>query len=328
MRKPAGRRQRRPPQSTPTPAAGTPTPSGTPAFPWGTPPKPPTRGASQPPLCSDRAGGGRDTQAEQRARERAARPRPPSNRPLPSPSGALVPAPGPGPAGATRWGARYLRVFVEQRQALLGHFEALGQPLAQPIHRLVGGHRQLVAGACRAVDGQAHGRRLGRRAQLAGASGGPPRRQPGRRRAAAPSPARAEGLGSAGAANSRRASGQGGLGERSQTGFLCVPGSGSSERPFGEAPRSGRRMRNQKSEWSSGGRVGSPGRLSRWGYTPNSFPGRRSGKGTREGGAAHPAALKDVCYSGRFPSRPLLKQQAAAAAPEDLGVKVTGKKKL
>lgn len=71
-------------------------------------------------------------------------------------------------------------VFVKQRQAFLGYFEALGQPFAQPFHGLVMGHRQVVAGPRGAVDRQAHGcGRLRGRAQLAGAAGGPAPAAPG-----------------------------------------------------------------------------------------------------------------------------------------------------
>lgn len=193
---------------------------------------------------------------------------------------------------------------MEQRQTLLGHFEALGQPLAQPFHRLVGGHRQLVAGACRAVDGQAHGRRLGRRAQLAGAAGGPAPAAPG---AAGlrlhPRPA-LRGWGPRGAANSRRASGQSGLGERSQTGFLCVPGSGGQRASLWRRSQEWKVNQKSKIRVELRGRVGSPGRLPRWGLHSQLLSrAAGSGKGPRRGGAAHPAALRDVCYSGRASPR-------------------------
>lgn len=84
------------------------------------------------------------------------------------------------PGGAQAGAALYLRVFVKQRQAFLGYFEALGQPFAQPLHGLVVGHRKVVAGPRSAVDRQAHGcGRFRGRAQLAGATGGPAPAAPG-----------------------------------------------------------------------------------------------------------------------------------------------------
>lgn len=295
----------------PTPVAVTPAPPGTPAFRWGTPPKPdPRRPRSRLCAATPGGGGGQDWQGRaEGARERAARPRPPSGRPLPSPSGALfVPAPGPGPEGAAgpggagAGGARYLRVFVEQRQALLGHFETLGQPLAQPLHRLVGGHRQLVAGARRAVDGQAHGRRLGRRAQLAGTAGGTAPAAPG---AAGlrlhPRPALG-GWSPRGAANSCRASGQGG--GAPQTGVLGAP-EGGGQRAF-PSRRSQERKANQESKIRVAlrSRVGSSGHLPGWGLHSQLLSrAAGAGKGPGGGGATQPAALRAVCRSGRASPR-------------------------
>lgn len=161
--------------------------------------------------------GAEASKAEQRAPESAPVPPPPVWPPPSFPElRALCSRPGAGATGSSRpgvrcgkGGARYLRVFVEQRQALFGHFEALGQPLAQPLHRLVGGHRQLVASARCAVDGQAHGRCIRRGAQLAGAARGPAPAAPGAARLRLhPRPALGN-WGPRGNANPRRASGQG-----------------------------------------------------------------------------------------------------------------------
>lgn len=107
--------------------------------------------------------GAQASKADQRAPESARRapaPTPPSGCPLlPSAARSLFPpgardrGGGPVPGGAQAGAALYLRVFVKQRQAFLGYFEALGQPFAQPFHGLVVGHRQVVAGPRGAVDG-------------------------------------------------------------------------------------------------------------------------------------------------------------------------------
>lgn len=48
-------------------------------------------------------------------------------------------------------------LFVQQSQPLLRHLEALGQAPLQPLHRLLGGHGELIAGAGGGVDAQVHG---------------------------------------------------------------------------------------------------------------------------------------------------------------------------
>lgn len=140
------------------------------------------------PLCRPRQGRGPKQVRPSRGRPRARRaPPPPSGCPLLPraarslfPPGARARGGGPVPGGAQAGAALYLRVFVKQRQAFLGYFEALGQPFAQPFHGLVMGHRQVVAGPRGAVDRQAHGcGRLRGRAQLAGAAGGPAPAAPG-----------------------------------------------------------------------------------------------------------------------------------------------------
>lgn len=112
------------------------------------------------PLLQTPAGeGAQASKAEQRAPESARRAPPPSGCPLfPCAARSLFPpgardrGGGPVPGGAQAGAALYLRVFVKQRQAFLGYFEALGQPFAQPFHGLVVGHRQVVAGPRGAVD--------------------------------------------------------------------------------------------------------------------------------------------------------------------------------
>lgn len=144
------------------------------------------------PLCRPRRGKGPKQVRPSRGRPRA-RGAPPIPPPPPVwlpllpraarslfPPGARARGGGPVPGGAQAGAALYLRVFVKQRQAFLGYFEALGQPFAQPFHGLVVGHRQVVAGPRSAVDRQAHGcGRLRGRVQLAGAAGGPAPAAPG-----------------------------------------------------------------------------------------------------------------------------------------------------
>ena len=51
----------------------------------------------------------------------------------------------------------YSRLFVQQRQSLLGYFEFLGQPPLQPLDGLFGGDGQLEACAGSGMDVQIHG---------------------------------------------------------------------------------------------------------------------------------------------------------------------------
>lgn len=86
-------------------------------------------------------------------------------------------------------------------------------------------------------------------------------------------------------------------------------------------------MRNQKSEWSSEVASARRGAFLGGDYTPNSFPGRRARGRVPEKGAplTQPRSRMSATRAVLPLASPPL-ATAAAAAPEDLGVKVTEKK--
>lgn len=260
MRKRRDRGHKRGRLRSPPPGARSPDPS--PCHPGGPrlPRHPRSSRASRGPagrscLCADPGGGGgpgKGGRAEG-ARERAARPRPPSGCPWPPraarslfPPGARARGGGLVPGGAQAGAARYLRVFVQQGQALLGHFEALGQPFAQPFHGLVVGHGQVVASPRGAVDRQGHGcGRLRGRAQLAGAAGGPAPAAPGAAGLRLHPRRAQEAWGPRVASNPRRDS-------PAETRSSSAPRALRDRAPLGEGPHASKRAGKRESEWCSG----------------------------------------------------------------------------